>query len=124
MQNGLWVFIGGGAGSLLRYSIGLLLPVQNQHFPWATFLVNVIGSFIIGFLIAVLPIQSTQSNALRSLPFLLISGFCGGFTTFSTFSLESFRLIQNQQYLLSGVYIITSLILCLAATASGFYVGK
>lgn len=124
MQNGLWVFIGGGAGSLLRYVIGLLLPVQDQHFPWATFLVNILGSCFIGYLIATLAQHSHQSAIYRALPLLLVSGFCGGFTTFSTFSFENIRLLQNHQYFLSAVYILASLLLCLGATALGYFAGK
>ncbi|MBK7764219.1 MAG: fluoride efflux transporter CrcB [Bacteroidetes bacterium] len=124
MQNGLWVFIGGGLGSLLRYVISVWMPSQNQHFPWATFMVNILGSCFIGYLMATLAQHSNQSAAYRALPFLLVTGFCGGFTTFSTFSFENIRLLQNHQYLLSAVYILASLLLCLGATALGYFVGK
>ena len=118
MKNILYVFLGGGIGSVLRYLIYLGLPSGN--FPYATFMVNVSGSFLIGLFIAMYSENSLHHSTLL----FLATGICGGFTTFSTFSKESYGLIQTQQWGLLFAYILLSVSLSIGATALGFYVGK
>lgn len=115
----LLVFLGGGVGSILRYACTLFIP--STPFPWATLAVNAIGSLLIGFFSA--KFYPTGSNA-SSLYLLLATGLCGGFTTFSTFSKESFNLMQQQQWATFFLYIIGSIVLCLGSIAVGFYAGK
>jgi CrcB protein len=118
MSSTLFVFIGGGVGSLLRHWLSYVIP-SVSGFPMPTLLVNVVGCFLIGWLMAQLSI--TADNATSTiLPFLLVSGFCGGFTTFSTFSLENIKLLQQQQIGLSLLYISLTLIACLLATGLGY----
>ena len=118
MKNLLYVFLGGGIGSVLRYLVFLCMP--SASFPYATFLVNISGSFLIGLFIAMYSENPAQQPTLL----FLATGICGGFTTFSTFSKESYGLMQSQQWGLLLAYILLSVSLSIAATAFGFYIGK
>lgn len=112
------IFIGGGLGSVGRYSISQLITYKN--FPLATFVVNIVGSFIIGFLLS----SSISQN--QNLKLLLAIGFCGGFTTFSSFSAEVIQLIQQQKNWLAIFYIAVSVCLSLIFTCLGmsFFTGN
>ncbi len=87
------VFIGGGLGSLCRFGIARLLQSFSliSVFPWATFLANAISCVILGFLVG----YSLKDGLSSSAKLLFITGFCGGFSTFSTFSNETYQLFQN-----------------------------
>jgi fluoride exporter len=115
MNNILLVGLGGALGSMLRYATTLLLPVKD--FPIATLLVNVIGSFIIGVVIA---LSVKDHNFSANWKLFLSTGICGGFTTFSAFSLENVSLFQNGKYMLALSYILLSITLGIAATWLGF----
>jgi CrcB protein len=116
----LLVGIGGGLGSILRYSISLFVQrYYNDHFPVATLVVNFIGCLLIGVLIALLG----RSVAMQSeIKLLLITGFCGGFTTFSAFASENIQLFQSGQINTAMVYILLSVVLCLLAVWCGMLV--
>ena len=101
---------------MLRFGIGKLVPFSELKFPTATFLVNIIGSFLIGLLIAYF--SKSENNILK---LLLVTGLCGGFTTFSTFSNESFLLIKNNELLLAFLYISFSLVVGILATFAGYF---
>lgn len=113
-SNILWVGLGGFAGSVLRYLAGLGIAgwSVNARFPWATLLVNVGGSFLIGWLL-----RYVEHGSMGHL--MGVIGFCGGFTTFSTFSMESLKLLREGQQGIAAVYIIVSLVLCIGATWLG-----
>ena len=119
LKNILLVGLGGAAGSMLRYAFSVWF--KHANFPLATFLVNIIGSFVIGIVFA---------YALRSESFainwrlFLAAGICGGFTTFSAFSLESLSLLQQQRIGMFFLYVIGSLLLGLAATWLGYSLMK
>jgi fluoride exporter len=116
--NFLLVAAGGATGAMLRYGAGLL--VKPALFPWATFAVNISGCFIIGLLYGL-----AQRNALAPHYWLLLAtGLCGGFTTFSAFSLENLQLIQQQQYALFFAYALGSLALGLPACWAGYAITK
>lgn len=116
----LCIFLGGGLGSLCRYSIGTyFIKSAEQHFPWATFAANALGCLLIGLLIGYF--ERVHTNWLYM---LLVTGFCGGFTTFSTFSNESIQLIRQGFYFMALVYIAFSLFTGLIAAASGFFIIK
>ena len=118
MWNILAVFLGGGIGACLRYLTGICcVNLFKINLPIATFLVNILGCFLIGFLY-VLFVEKTQSA--NPLKLLLTVGFCGGLTTFSTFSAELFEMIQNQQFLHASLYAIISVIIgCVAVYFGG-----
>ncbi|MDO5695679.1 MAG: fluoride efflux transporter CrcB [Eubacteriales bacterium] len=107
------VGVGGALGSVLRYLVSLL-PF-TVGFPLATFIVNFLGAVIIGFLSGF-----SVDRVSPRIMLLFKTGFCGGFTTFSTFSLESFTLLEKGQYRLGVLYIGLSLICCLA----GIFLGR
>lgn len=110
----LAVFAGGGLGSVLRYLITLtpLKEVGAASFPLGTLITNVVGSFVIGIIAAL-----AVTNAALSPRMTLFAkvGICGGFTTFSTFALESTGLFQRSEYLLGGLYMVLSFALGVAA---------
>jgi fluoride exporter len=115
MNNILFVFIGGGLGSVCRYGLGILFADRMKHFfPWATFTANILACLILGILTAWL---SNRSNDAWRL--LLGVGFCGGFSTFSTFSAETMSMISTGDTTNAAIYIIISVVACLAAFAIG-----
>lgn len=124
MKAWLLIFIGGGIGSLLRYLVSRLVNRNIvSAFPYATFIVNVSGCFLIGFFIFYF--SETRFGAV-SLPWrlFLITGVCGGFTTFSSFSSENVLLLTNNQVLTFMAYTFGSLALSFLATYSGILLAK
>lgn len=120
MKNIVYIFIGGGLGSVLRFLISNYTSklANIQNFPLGTFVVNMIGCFLIGIL------TSYFIKVDNYLKFLLITGFCGGFTTFSTFSVENYSLWQNGNYLMLFIYIALSVIVGLGAVFLGLQMAK
>jgi len=121
MKPLLLIFFGGGFGSVLRYIIGKWLNNTENTIPYGTFLVNVLGSLIIGI---VLGYAAKVSNTSNSYVFLLATGFCGGFTTFSAFAYENHLFLKNGDYFSFLIYALGSLILGLLAVFVGFYFSK
>jgi CrcB protein len=113
----LLVGVGGFVGSVARYLVAILFSSQVPSvFPFATLTVNIVGCFLIGILFAL----SDRGNVLSpEWRILLTTGFCGGFTTFSTFSYESLRLMQDGEYLYLAAYVFVSVFVGLAATYIG-----
>jgi CrcB protein len=121
MTRILLVFIGGGLGSAFRYLIGLLLNRNDFLTPYGTFFVNVMGSFLIG-LLAGYNLRTLNLN--HEYQALLIAGFLGGFTTFSSFAFENLVMIQNGKFLLFLSYFATTLIVGLVAVGLGYQLSK
>lgn len=105
-MNIMWVFIGGGIGSVLRFLISSWMKNASNHFPWGTFTVNLLACSLLALLVYHLPNDSQYDWA----KLLLLTGLCGGFSTFSTFSLETLQLMQNGQWLFAILYILGSVI--------------
>jgi len=117
----LLIALGGAAGSVLRYLVGGRVQHFAPHgFPVGTLFVNVVGCLLIGMLIRQFMNIQTH-NYLRA---LLVVGFCGGFTTFSTFSAETLGLIEGGEYARAMSYVLLSVALCLGATFAGMSVMK
>ena len=115
IKNILLIGLGGGIGSMSRYTVSLLL--LNKSFPVATLLINISGSFIIG-LVAAYALKNEWFAANWKL--FLATGICGGFTTFSAFTLENMQLLQQGKYLWALLYIAASIVLGLMATFFGY----
>lgn len=115
IKNILLVGTGGALGSIARYLITCLFTYLSITSELAILLVNIIGSFIIGLLIP------ASQNAMY---LLMAVGFCGGFTTFSTFSAQAFQLMQNGQRLTSLIYILASVLISIAFVFLGIYLSE
>jgi CrcB protein len=119
VQTLILVAAGGAAGSVLRYLVSLgALRAFGPGFPWGTLAVNVAGSVVIGALAVVL------TGPRAGLSPLLVAGFLGGFTTFSTFSLDALRLWQGGQAGLAGAYVAGSVALALGGVALGAWAAR
>lgn len=113
----LVVLVGSGTGGVLRYLVTLSLQDKiTGKYPYSTFLVNVLGSVIIGMVIAAIGKQSEESASLK---LLLATGFCGGFTTFSAFALENVELIRTGNYSTALTYILCSILAGILGTFAG-----
>ncbi len=121
MKHILFVFIGGGAGSALRFAISKWLNSNAYNLPIGTFTVNILGSLLIGVFIG-LASKNNLLNEQQTL--LLISGFCGGFTTFSAFAFENYHFIKNGDYTSLIVYTLGSIIIGVLAVFLGFLMVK
>lgn len=125
MVEYLLIALGGAIGSVCRWALSNLISRQLGHgFPWGTILVNASGSLLIGVLAAVTTLHPRLSENTRAalLHFVMI-GICGGYTTFSSFSLQTLSLIQSKQYLAAGGNVLLSVVLCLMAVTVGHWLG-
>ncbi len=114
MRTLFLVAIGGALGSVFRYLVSQWVPrALPGDFPWATFGINLLGSFLIGALMGRLAPEDT------GLRFLLVTGFCGGFTTFSAFAYETMQLVQNGNYVLAVSYAAGSMLVGTALVVLG-----
>ena len=110
------VAIGGALGSIARYALSTwIFDVSSHKFPYATLAVNVLGSFVMGILFVIIVEKAALPTEMRS---LLMIGFLGAFTTFSTFSLDALGLWQNGHLFMALIYILATVILCLIAISS------
>lgn len=112
----IFVGLGGAIGSILRYLISL--KISSVDFPYATLSVNAIGSLLMGVAVAFFLKNPDIDNNIK---ILITTGFLGGFTTFSTFSLDSVNLIQRGEYYLATLYILLNVVLSLLCLFLGFY---
>ncbi|HNR19939.1 MAG TPA: fluoride efflux transporter CrcB [Bacteroidia bacterium] len=116
-MNYILIFLGGGLGSLSRYTIGLISEKYLPgNFPYSTLLSNAISSFILGILISYLLLKF-EKEQLRA--FIAI-GFCGGFSTFSTFTYETFELLKTCNYIIAGANVFLNLAVCMFLFAVGY----
>lgn len=122
MRNLLLVALGGAIGSVARFAIGEALAQSyadaTRVFPWSTLGINVAGSFVLGAVVALAP------NPLSAPRLLLGVGLCGGFTTYSTFSVETLALLERGAPARAALYVAASLALGLGAAAVGLQLGR
>src|SRR6185369_15004901 len=115
------VAIGGAVGSVARFGLGSFLQSRTTGpFPVGTFVVNVVGSLLIGLFVQLGAPAGAMSVETR---LLLTTGFCGGFTTFSTFSIETMKLFDDRRYAVGALYVGASVVLSLVATIVGMRAG-
>ena len=113
------VGVGGGLGALARYYIAGWIQSAGAAFPWGIFIVNITGGLLMGLIVEASALKLNLSPELRS---FLTVGILGGYTTFSTFSLDSALLLQKGQYGLAGAYVIGSVVLSIAALFAGLWI--
>jgi CrcB protein len=122
MKNLLLIFTGGGIGSLFRFGLGRFINKMTvSPFPYGTFIVNILGCFLIGFIIFYTERYGDKAEQWR---FFLATGLCGGFTTFSTFSLENVQLLNDQRILVFFAYTIGSVAIGILATYGGLLLAR
>jgi CrcB protein len=115
----LAVACGGAIGSVARLLVGFgATKAFGLGFPWGTLLVNIVGSFVIGALVEAFALRWTLPQSAQA---FLTVGFCGGFTTFSTFSLDAYALAQRGDLALAGAYVAASVALSIAALLAGLW---
>ena len=110
------IALGGAAGTLVRAGVAQALPPGSASFPWATLIVNLSGSVVLGFVIVVALERAAPSPYLRA---LLGTGFCGGLTTFSTFAVETDSLVRAGRVGVAAVYVLTSVVAGLVGVWGG-----
>lgn len=116
------IALGAAVGGVSRYYLASSLQQRfGAAFPWGTLVVNVTGSLLLGFLVRYALASPAVSAELRA---LLTTGFCGGYTTFSTFSYETVALIEEGRYERAGAYVLASVVLSLLATVCGFMLAR
>jgi len=121
MTKYIFLAAGGAIGTLLRYSLsGFTYKLFNGIFPWGTLAVNLLGSFVIGLLWGFLEIENLSSNVR----YFVFIGILGGFTTFSTFALESFNLFRDGEIKLALSNLLASNLLGLVLVFAGFFIGR
>jgi CrcB protein len=121
MKQLLLVFIGGGFGSVLRYVIGKFLNNTETGIPYGTFAANIIGSLCIGIILGL----AAKNEALtENHTLLLATGFCGGFTTFSTFAYENHVFLKSGDFTSFALYTIASFVVGFLAVFAGIYIVK
>jgi CrcB protein len=119
MQKILLIALGGALGSVLRYLTSLFVSHYfSGKFPLATFIINFLGCFLIGVFL------NYSIRVDEKLKYLLVIGFCGGFTTFSTFAIENLQLLQSGNYFLALLYMMLSVVLGIIAVWLGMIVIK
>ncbi|MBL7806725.1 MAG: fluoride efflux transporter CrcB [Saprospiraceae bacterium] len=119
MPSFLLVFLGGGLGSLSRWGLSLAIQPLLPKFPWATLLANALACLVMGIILQ----QQLGTGVTEPRRLLLAVGFCGGFSTFSTFTAETFQLWQNGQPLMAIWNILGNMVICLVCLILGMKLG-
>lgn len=117
-MNWLWVALGGAIGATFRYGTGVLLIKPTGLFPWTTWWINLLGCFLAGVFFALSQKYPVLQNEAR---LFLMVGILGGFTTFSSFGLETFQLLRHGQSVLAFSYALSSLVFGVIVLGLGYY---
>ena len=122
----IWVGLGSAVGGLLRFWIsGAVAQRFGQVFPWGTMAVNVTGSFIIGFLAALSAPEGRMNPKYHQvINYFLMLGVCGGYTTFSSFSLQTLNLLRDGELLYAGGNVVLSVVVCMVGVWLGYLAGN
>lgn len=121
MKQLLLVFLGGGLGSVLRFLVGKYFNSTENGIPYGTFAANILGSLLIGI---VLGLAAKNNTLSQNQTLLLATGFCGGFTTFSTFAYENHLFLKSGDFTSFAIYTIASFIIGFLAVFAGMYIVK
>ena len=120
MWNALWIFVGGGMGSLARWGVsGWIANTIGETFPWGTLLVNISGSFVIGLFATITGPEGRWGLAPASFRQFFMLGICGGYTTFSSFSLQTLTLAEDGEWFRASANCVLTLVLCLVGVWLG-----
>jgi len=123
MLTYFWIAVGSALGGMARYACSRAVALRyGETFPWGTLTVNVVGSIVIGFIAAISAPESRLLVSPNARNFLMV-GLCGGFTTFSSFSLQTLELIRNRDFGEAFGNILLSVAACMAAVAIGYIAG-
>jgi CrcB protein len=122
MNNLILIFLGGGLGSLARYGIGRTFASWSVNMPYGTLVANVLACLILGFFTGAVALRS--SEVVHPYRAFLAVGFCGGFSTFSTFSNETLLMLMNNRWGDAVLNIVLSVLFCLLASFMGLWLGK
>jgi CrcB protein len=119
MQSYFWIAIGSALGGMARQYCGVLaLRLLPTNLPWGTIIINIVGSFVIGAFATLTESTGRFPMSLVARQFVMV-GICGGYTTFSSFSLQTLMLARDGQLVMAGLNIALSVVLCLIAVAAG-----
>lgn len=120
MQNYIWVAIGGALGTVGRYwCSGAAAQMFGETFPWGTFIINVAGSFVIGFFATLTGPDGRIYAGTTARQFVMV-GICGGYTTFSSFSLQTLNLLQDGELFRASANMVLSVLCCMIAVWAGY----
>ncbi|MBY0509062.1 MAG: fluoride efflux transporter CrcB [Rhodospirillaceae bacterium] len=123
MQAYLWIGLGGALGSMARHwSNGIVAVLAGVGFPWGTLVINVLGSFIIGVAATTMNVDGRFAAGTSAQQFVMV-GLCGGYTTFSAFSLQTLALLRGEQWLHAAGNVVLSVTLCMIAVWAGYVAG-
>jgi len=117
----LLIMLGGAIGTLIRYLISVLTTTAPHDLPWSTIAINITGSFLIGFF-GTMTLANGRFPVSENVRLFVMVGVCGGYTTFSSFSLQTFDLLRRGCMVRAGINVLASVVLCICAVALGHFV--